>query len=198
MSPSPRSPANLVTLASVASATVALGAPELGWSAAGTLALTVTCIGASLICDRIDGPLARRLGASSVVGARLDSLADLLAFGAAPALLTLRTAGGGAAWAAALAYLLAAAWRLARYDEDELQPGRWGPVFRGLPTSAAAAAVAVAAVLTPTLLVPTTAAAALLMPSSLRYPKRGPGAWPWLVLVPLAVLMALARALGGA
>lgn len=189
-------PAEALTLASAASATLGLCAPGLGWSAAATTAVMVACVAASLLLDRLDGPLARRLGVTSERGARLDTLADLLAFGALPAvILVLET--GSIGLAVALPYALAAVWRLARYDDGELAPTRWGPAFLGVPTAAAAAAVVVALVLARPLLVPVAALATALMPSRVRYPKRGPGAWPWLVLVPVAVVVAVARAVGG-
>lgn len=194
MSHSPANPANLLTLMSVASAALGLCAPQLGWSPAATDAAMVSCVALSLLLDRLDGPLARRLGTSSELGARLDSLADLLAFAALPAVMLVRAADGSpAALAVALAYVLTAVWRLARYDGDELTATRWGPAFRGVPTPAAASAVLVAVVLAPSIAPWLAAIAAALMPSRLRYPKRGPGAWPWLVLVPIAVVVALAR-----
>lgn len=195
MSQAPVNPAELLTLASAAAATLGLCAPALDVSSPTTVAIMVTCVAASLLLDRLDGPLARRLGVVSARGARLDTLADLLAFGAVPAALLVHAhPGSPLALALALAHVLAAVWRLARFDADELMETRWGPAFRGVPTAAAAAAVIVALVLIPALALPVAALAAATMPSRLRYPKRGPGAWPWLVLVPLAVLVALARA----
>jgi CDP-diacylglycerol--serine O-phosphatidyltransferase len=186
-------PANALTLLSAASAMVGVLAlvtlrGPVAW------AVAVTCVGLSQLCDRFDGVVARRLGLTSKMGAQLDSLADLLAFGALPAaLLTARHPSPPVA-AVAVAYALAAVWRLARYDEDELADGRWGPCFKGVPSPVGAAAVVVAAALgslVPALAGADVAAAALmaaLMPSTVRYPKRGVGAWPWMVLLPLAVV----------
>lgn len=198
MSQPPVNPAEMVTLASAASATLGLCAPALGWAPASTTALMIACVAVSLLLDRIDGPLARRLGVASQRGAQLDTLADTLAFAALPAALLVHATGGPLAVSLALAFVLSAVWRLARYDEGELAPTRWGPAFRGVPTAAAAAAIVVSVALVPAATLPVAALGAALMPSHVRYPKRGPGAWPWMVLVPIAVLVAVARAVGGA
>ena len=186
-------PANALTLLSAASAMVGLLAlvtlrGPVAW------AVAVMCVGLSQLCDRFDGVVARRLGLTSKMGAQLDSLADLLAFGALPAALLTARHPSLAVAVVAVAYALAAVWRLARYDEDELAVGRWGPCFKGVPSPVGAAAVVVAAgigSLVPALAGADIAAAvvsAALMPSTVRYPKRGIGAWPWMVLLPLAVV----------
>ncbi len=75
-------------------------------------------IALAAVFDLVDGPLARRHGSAETFGTNLDSLADLVSFGAAPALAIyvgslhdLPVAGV----AACLAFLLAGAWRLARF-----------------------------------------------------------------------------------
>ncbi len=195
-------PANAVTLTSAASALVGLFA-LVSPHGAFTTAVAVTCIAASLLLDRVDGAIARRLKLTSPMGAMLDSLADLLAFGALPAALVVSRSPSIVTGACALLYGLGAVWRLARYDEDELIEGRWGPCFKGVPSPAAGAAVAVG--VTVECAAPSTSGVALavallmgaLMPSTVRYPKRGIGAWPWMVLVPLAVIAQWAMALRG-
>lgn len=81
-------------------------------------------------CDSIDGPLARRSGHPSELGAASDSVADLISFGLAPAVLLseLDPREGPSRLAPGL-YLAAATWRLARYG---IGP-RTSDVFRGLP-----------------------------------------------------------------
>ncbi len=76
-------------------------------------------IGAAGVFDSVDGIAARRSRAESVFGSRLDSLADLISFGAAPALILysfslhrLPVLG----IAACMAFLLCGAWRLARFS----------------------------------------------------------------------------------
>lgn len=74
---------------------------------------------AAIFCDLFDGQLARRLQATSRFGQQLDSLADALSFGAAPALLVylalLRPLGP---WgiAAAMVFVMAGVLRLARFN----------------------------------------------------------------------------------
>ena len=49
---------------------------------------------ASCLCDMVDGRIARALGVQSQFGAELDSLADVIAFGVAPAMLAYHAALG--------------------------------------------------------------------------------------------------------
>lgn len=83
---------------------------------------------AASLCDMIDGRLARMVGASSDFGKQLDSLADIVSFGVAPALLAYSwgqgwgLGGGGGAgavtWGLApvLVFVAASAFRLARFN----------------------------------------------------------------------------------
>lgn len=83
-------------------------------------------------CDVMDGWVARRLNQTSPVGLQLDSLADMVTFGVAPALLFLRMMPD--TWmhfAIALLIPVASAWRLAVFN---IRPA--SPVFAGLPTPA--------------------------------------------------------------
>lgn len=80
----------------------------------------------SVLLDKLDGFFAKRLKASSAFGAEFDSLADLVAFGLAPAMLFFHGLRAIAPqWAeqnvpiqilALSFYVLCAAWRLARYN----------------------------------------------------------------------------------
>jgi len=101
------------------------------------------------VMDVLDGMLARRWKAGSEMGVQLDSLADLVTFGVAPGLLLGMAFGPEVwpVWAAAALYMLAVAWRLARYnvqkeaqaalDSAELEP----PRFVGMPSPAGAGLV---------------------------------------------------------
>ncbi len=160
------------------------------------VAVAVTCAALSMLLDRVDGAVARKLGLVSPMGAQLDSLADLLAFGALPAVIVVARHPSLIAGAIAVLYGLGAVWRLARYEEGELVVGRWGETFKGVPTPAAAGAVLVAVTVGVAEL-PMVLAMAVLMPSAVRYPKRGIGAWPWMVMVPLAVVAQWWRVLAG-
>ncbi len=92
-------------------------------------------IGAAALFDFCDGASARLLHLYSLMGKELDSLADLISFGLAPALLMFNTLGSlGAGWMAylALAIPVFGALRLAKFNVDELQ----ATSFRGLPIPA--------------------------------------------------------------
>lgn len=86
--------------------------------------------------DALDGKLARRLGVESSLGKQLDSFADIISFGIAPVLITLThtqvRAGGWLSYACLGLYVLAAAFRLARFNI-----GDYRDYFLGLPITAA-------------------------------------------------------------
>ena len=96
-------------------------------------------IGIAMILDTLDGRIARLTGTSSAFGLEFDSLADVLSFGMAPAILTFSwglTALGRWGWAAGFIYLTAAAMRLARFN---VQTGTGDKkYFVGMPSPAAA------------------------------------------------------------
>jgi CDP-diacylglycerol---serine O-phosphatidyltransferase len=97
--------------------------------------------------DGIDGRVARMLKGTSRFGAELDSLADFVNFGVAPALILyfwglheLKSAG----WIAALTFAICAALRLARFNvmiEDPNRPAWSGNYFVGVPAPAGAITV---------------------------------------------------------
>jgi len=96
----------------------------------------------SVLLDKLDGFFAKRLKASSAFGAEFDSLADLVAFGLAPAMLLFHGLRAvSAEWASQNLpiqvvglsfYVLCAAWRLARYNVA--QSGLKG-YFVGMPST---------------------------------------------------------------
>jgi CDP-diacylglycerol--serine O-phosphatidyltransferase len=94
-------------------------------------------------CDMLDGRVARLTRATSSFGVQYDSLADLVAFGVAPAFLVYTwalTPWGRWGWLAATAYVVCAALRLARFN---VQVGTVEKRhFIGLPSPAAAAVIA--------------------------------------------------------
>lgn len=96
------------------------------------------CIGAAAVFDFCDGAAARLLHLYSLVGKELDSLADLISFGLAPALLMFNTMNlyNGGSWVSyiALVIVVCGALRLAKFNVDELQVTS----FRGLPIPASA------------------------------------------------------------
>lgn len=108
------------------------------------LALAAIVFAACL--DGIDGRIARLLKASSRFGAELDSLADFVNFGVAPAFLIFNWGLGdlkSLGWICVMIFALASALRLARFNVavDDDKP-RWQKnYFTGMPTPAAAIAV---------------------------------------------------------
>ncbi|MFB9241276.1 CDP-diacylglycerol--serine O-phosphatidyltransferase [Massilia antarctica] len=97
----------------------------------------------AMVLDGLDGRIARLTNTQSEFGAQYDSLADMVSFGAAPALViyewSLRGLGKFG-WLAAFVYCAGAALRLARFNTNiEVVDKRF---FQGLPSPAAAAMVA--------------------------------------------------------
>ena len=100
-------------------------------------------IAVSVLMDIADGFVARKVGATSPFGIQLDSLADLISFGIAPAVLIHTWAlptWPVLAWVAACLWLACAAFRLARFNvtTDPTADKRY---FIGLPSPGAAAVV---------------------------------------------------------
>ncbi|PWJ85238.1 CDP-diacylglycerol--serine O-phosphatidyltransferase [Pseudaminobacter salicylatoxidans] len=97
--------------------------------------------------DGIDGRIARALKATSKFGAQMDSLADIVNFGVAPALVLyafLLDRAGSPGWIAALLFAIACGLRLARFnvlDEDEDRPTWQAEYFVGVPAPAGAVIV---------------------------------------------------------
>ncbi|MFO1323237.1 MAG: CDP-diacylglycerol--serine O-phosphatidyltransferase [Burkholderiales bacterium] len=95
------------------------------------------------VLDSLDGRVARLTKTQSAFGAEFDSLADMVSFGAAPALVmyewVLRDLGRWG-WVGAFLYCAGAALRLARFNTMlDVADKRW---FTGIPSPAAAALVA--------------------------------------------------------
>ena len=96
----------------------------------------------AMVLDSLDGRVARLTKTQSAFGAEFDSLADMVSFGAAPALVmyewVLRDLGK-LGWVAAFLYCAGAALRLARFNTMlDVADKRW---FTGIPSPAAAALV---------------------------------------------------------
>lgn len=134
--------ANLMTAASLAAGFVALmlaSRGELVWAAA--------AVGVAAVLDSLDGLLARRLSVCGPFGCQLDSLADMVAFGAAPALMLALGVFDGIPLVGVpvcIAFVLCGAWRLARFPLIA-ESHR----FLGLPIPPAGVIAAVLAALTP-------------------------------------------------
>ena len=131
-----------------------------GWS---TLTVAGCLVFAGMFLDALDGSVARLTRSASDLGAQLDSLADMVAFGVAPAYMMLRLVshyygpehytgvlGPDAdnlytriTWTIGATYVCCTALRLARFNVEtpstDAEDHRW---FRGLPSPGAAGCVA--------------------------------------------------------
>ncbi len=133
---------NLVTLLALC---VGLTGIRLAFEGKLELALYAIVFAAAL--DGIDGRLARLMKGQSKFGAELDSLADFMNFGCAPALF-LYLWGlhelGNVGWIAALLFAICGALRLARFNvmiDDPNKPAWTGNFFTGVPAPAGAIVV---------------------------------------------------------
>src|SRR3954471_15887015 len=98
-------------------------------------------IGFAVILDMLDGRIARMTNTTSEFGVEFDSMADIISFGMAPAILSFQwglSALGRLGWAAGFLFVAAAAMRLARFN---IQGAGGGDkrYFAGMPSPAAAA-----------------------------------------------------------
>jgi len=112
-------------------------------------------IGFAILFDSLDGRVARMTGTTSEFGVQFDSLADVVSFGVAPALMAyawgVRSLPGQdtlavvqitqLGWICCLLFLICCAWRLARFNVQGMAPGG-SKYFVGLPTPAAAGVIA--------------------------------------------------------
>lgn len=119
------------------------GLSAVNFALHGRFELCIAAAGAAALCDALDGGLARLLDASSRIGQELDSLADLVSFGVAPALVIYIWAlqGTRLGWVVALIFAVCMALRLARFNtliDDEDQPPFAKEFFVGVPAPAAA------------------------------------------------------------
>ena len=112
-------------------------------------------IGFAILFDSLDGRVARMTGTNTEFGVQFDSLADVVSFGIAPAVMayawgvrslpgqgTFRVEQvGHLGWILCLAFLVSCAWRLARFNVQGMEPGS-SKNFVGMPTPAAAGVIA--------------------------------------------------------
>ena len=109
----------------------------------GEYATAAPFLGLAVVLDMLDGPIARLTGASSPFGLEFDSLADVVSFGLAPAILVFSWGLeplGRLGWTAGFIYVTAAAMRLARFNIQSA--GGDKRYFVGMPTPAAAGVLA--------------------------------------------------------
>jgi CDP-diacylglycerol--serine O-phosphatidyltransferase len=119
------------------------------------------------LLDFLDGALARMGGHGSAFGKELDSLADIVSFGVAPAVLGYRMLQGSNGIAVGIVcamFVVAGAWRLAQFNVLEA-----GKDFRGMPITVAG-----------------------LMMTALAFMAGGAEPWPWPVLAACSVGLSIA------
>ncbi len=122
------------------------GLTSIRMSIEGRYELALALIVFAALLDGIDGRVARLLKASSRFGAELDSLADFVDFGVAPAFLIFtwgQSTPNSLGWIVVMIFALAAALRLARFNvaSEEVKPKWQSDYFTGMPTPAAAIVV---------------------------------------------------------
>jgi CDP-diacylglycerol--serine O-phosphatidyltransferase len=129
---------NLLTTAGLFSGFFAIVSSMNGRFEAAAVAIFV-----AMIFDGLDGRVARMTNTQSEFGAEYDSMADMVSFGVAPALVAYNwglTGLGKIGWLAAFIYVAGAALRLARFNTQlGIADNRY---FQGLASPAAAALVA--------------------------------------------------------
>ena len=133
---------NLITLLALCA-----GLTAIRLAVENKLELALAAIVFAALLDGIDGRVARLLKGTSRFGAELDSLADFVNFGVAPALILyfwglheLKSAG----WIAAMVFAICAGLRLARFNvmiDDPNKPAWAGNFFTGIPAPAGAITV---------------------------------------------------------
>ena len=108
----------------------------------GELETAAPFIGVAMVLDMLDGRIARLTGTATEFGVQLDSLADIVSFGMAPAVLAYAwglAPLGRLGWAVGFLFVTAAALRLARFNIQKNTDKRY---FVGLASPAAGAIVA--------------------------------------------------------
>jgi CDP-diacylglycerol--serine O-phosphatidyltransferase len=133
---------NLVTLLALS-----MGLTAIRFAIEGMFETAVIAVIIAAVLDGLDGRIARALRGTSRFGAELDSLADFVDFGVAPALILyfwslheIKSLG----WFAALVFAIACALRLARFNvmmDDPNRPAWQANFFTGMPAPAGAIVV---------------------------------------------------------
>jgi CDP-diacylglycerol--serine O-phosphatidyltransferase len=177
----------------------------------GEFATAAPFIGLAIVLDMLDGRIARMTGTESAFGVEFDSLADVISFGVAPAILSFAWGLqplGRLGWAASFLFVAAAAVRLARFNiQSGSQDKRY---FVGMPSPPAAGVVAATVFAYPTgfqgdvtihviALVALLVVPALLMVSTIRFRSfktfdlQTRRAYPVLLVVALVLVLLVAQ-----
>jgi CDP-diacylglycerol--serine O-phosphatidyltransferase len=136
---------NVVTGLNLLCGVVAIVIRIVFWGTMTYLEIACWLIPVGIISDLLDGRLARRLNACSVSGAKFDSIADLITFGLAPAVIVSSLPWHNnfvimLAIIASIAYGLCTKFRLDRFDAKN-DPDDHSDFFVGLPSPMAAGLV---------------------------------------------------------
>jgi CDP-diacylglycerol--serine O-phosphatidyltransferase len=141
-------------LAAAAAATLASNAATFSAMAVTALDNASKALGWAIVFDGLDGRIARLTNTASPFGRELDSLADVVTFGVAPAVLAYVWGMRGLgevdhldnlrqlAWLLTFAYVICGASRLARFNIDTVKPTSDRRFFVGMPIPAGAGFVA--------------------------------------------------------
>jgi CDP-diacylglycerol--serine O-phosphatidyltransferase len=169
----------------------------------GDYATAAPFIGLAIVLDMLDGRIARMTGSTSAFGVEFDSLADVISFGVAPAVLAFSwglTPFGRLGWAAGFIFVSAAAIRLARFNIQGMSATD-KRYFVGMPSPAAAGITAATVFAYPyglmdwyaVLALPMVLVPAFLMVSTVRYRSfktfdlRSPRSYRKLILMALVI-----------
>ncbi|MBD7970931.1 CDP-diacylglycerol--serine O-phosphatidyltransferase [Paenibacillus gallinarum] len=186
---------NLFTLGNLS-----LGMIAILLASEGRYSLAAIMVVVAMLMDGLDGRIARALNAQSDFGKELDSLSDMISFGAAPAYImysvSFQEAPIALAWIVTCLFPICGALRLARFN---VRPGIPG-YFTGLPIPAAGGVLATLSLFSKDISAPfmmiATLLLAYLMISSLKYPNLKKVGLPkkavW--IAPLVVLFSIALA----
>ncbi|MFL6118179.1 CDP-diacylglycerol--serine O-phosphatidyltransferase [Actinophytocola sp.] len=117
------------------------GLSAVQFALAGQFEAAIAAIAVAAVLDSLDGRIARLLDATSKMGAELDSLADAISFGVAPALVLYvwRFEGNRVGWVITLVFAVCIILRLARFNtllDDTEQPLYAKEFFVGVPAPA--------------------------------------------------------------
>jgi CDP-diacylglycerol---serine O-phosphatidyltransferase len=130
---------NAITLLALAT-----GMSSFIYAGQGEIAKAIACVFIAAVLDSFDGRVARALGCPSHFGAELDSLSDVICFGAAPCFILYHwgmAEHGAPGWIACLSVAVAAALRLARFNVGLTAPAKPAAstlFFTGVPAPAGA------------------------------------------------------------
>lgn len=130
----------------VTSIGIAVGMLSIAAAVRGQTPLAAWLVIVAVLVDKLDGTIARLLGASSRFGEQMDSFSDLITFGVAPAAFFLSGIGAAdplyrvVAYACAILYVIAAALRLSKFNLFSSYYGK--AYFFGAPTTLCGALLA--------------------------------------------------------